>query len=383
MKQLQKLKLLTLILVGLLIYSCQNEEGYSLEKQETAIDIANLVYFKGIPVNHRFKTSIVNLEKDASDKFNFILKEKRIKNGINYARKGVETLDVEKFSEAVDESFKYFPYQEEGFDLEMVKRDFPTLSEEQIAVNSEEIDSYYSRNLNDMVASRYVDYDDNDDDWHGGGSNYNPTPPKMPAITDLKQAGEDTAACTLRELSIDWWDVKRYVAYYKAGAYATWNAALSYYSIGQTNTKRDSFRHTLWNGLLANHYYTMSAKKPRLDFAKDVADMNEKCGGNEQDSAAMDYHNNAIGRKIWDDDTTYQSFWGITYNIRNPSNSRLISLVKEKMNNILYIYKNESFDKEKQEALYLAEIERVYWLIKKADKNKLVYFSVNNDDYGY
>jgi hypothetical protein len=63
MKQLQKLKLLTLILVGLLIYSCQNEEGYSLEKQETAIDIANLVYFKGIPVNHRFKTSIVNFRE--------------------------------------------------------------------------------------------------------------------------------------------------------------------------------------------------------------------------------------------------------------------------------------------------------------------------------
>jgi hypothetical protein len=127
----------------------------------------------------------------------------------------------------------------------------------------------------------------------------------------------------------------------------------------------------------------MSSKKPRLDFAKDVADMNENCGGNNQDSAEMDYHNNAIGRKIWDDDTTYQSFWGITYNIRNPSNSRLISLVKEKMNNIVYIYKNESFDKEKQEAQYLAEIERVYWLIKKADKNKLVYFSVNNSDYGY
>ncbi|TXD48474.1 MULTISPECIES: DUF6973 domain-containing protein [unclassified Polaribacter] len=262
----------------------------------------------------------------------------------------------------------------------MVKRDFPTLSEKQIAINSEEIDSYYSRNLNDMVASRYliefdVDYD------YGGGSDYNPTPPRMPDITDLKQGDEDTEACTLRELSIDWWDVKRYVAYYKAGAYAKWHAALSYYSIGKANTKRDAFRHTFWNGLLANHYYTMSAKKPRLDFAKDVADMNEKCGGNEQDSSAMDYHNNAIGRKIWDDDTTYQTFSGVTYNIRNPSNSRLKSLVKEKMYNILYIYKNENFNKNTPE--YLAEIERVYWLIKKADKNRLVYFSVNNDDYGY
>ena len=126
----------------------------------------------------------------------------------------------------------------------------------------------------------------------------------------------------------------------------------------------------------------MSSKKPRLDFAKDIADMNEKCGGNNQDSAAMDYHNNAIGRKIWNDDTTYQkTWWGATINIRNPSNSRLISLVKEKMENILYISKNEDPKLSKDDKA--KELERVYWLIKKADKNRLVYFSVNNDDYGY
>ena len=405
MKQLQKWKLLILILLGLVTYSCQNEEDYVPENQETAIDTKklvyyeedyapekldtvidtkNLVYFKGIPVSHRFKTNIVNLEKDASDKFNFVLKEKRIKNGISYAGKGVKTLNVEKFSKAVDKSFKYFPYREEGFDIEMVKKDFPTLSEEQIDANLEEIDSYYSRNLNDMVASRYIlEFAEHQD--YGGGNYYNPTPPKkMPDIIDLKQDGEDTRACTLRELSIDWWDVRRYVAYHKAGAYATWNATISYASIGKINTKRDAFTHTLWNGLLANHYYTMSSKKPRLDFAKDVADMNENCGGNNQDSTEMDYHNNAIGRKIWDDDTTYQKFWGMIYNIRNPSNSRLIELVKEKMKNILFIYKNESYndDNDKDGSKRAKELERVYWLIRKADRNRLVYFSVNKDGYG-
>lgn len=117
MKQLQKWKLLTLILFGLLMYSFQNEQDYLPENQETAIDTSNLVYFKGIPVKHRFKTNIINLEKEESDKFNFVLKEKRIKNGINYASKGVETLDVEKFSKAVDESFKFFPYQKNRLQL--------------------------------------------------------------------------------------------------------------------------------------------------------------------------------------------------------------------------------------------------------------------------
>jgi len=117
------------------MYSCQNEEDYAPEKQETAIDTSNLVYFNCIPVPHRFKINSVNLEKDETDKFNFVLKEKRIKNGINYARQGVETSDVEKFSEAVDKRFTYFLYQEGGFDMEMLKKYFLTLSEEQIATN--------------------------------------------------------------------------------------------------------------------------------------------------------------------------------------------------------------------------------------------------------
>jgi hypothetical protein len=161
-----------------------------------------LVYFNGIPVPHRFKINSVNLEKDETDKFNFVLKEKRIKNGIIYARKGVETLDVEKFSEAVDKRFTYFLYQEGGFDMEMVKKYFPTLSEEQIATNLVEIASYYSRNLYDMVAIRYlIEFEEDEDEDYGGGDYYNPTPLKMAAITTLKKDGEDIEPCTLRELS--------------------------------------------------------------------------------------------------------------------------------------------------------------------------------------
>ena len=192
------MKVLTLI--GLLMYSCQNEEDYAPEKQETAIDTSNLVYFNCIPVPHRFKINSVNLEKDETDKFNFVLKEKRIKNGINYARQGVETSDVEKFSEAVDKRFTYFLYQEGGFDMEMLKKYFLTLSEEQIATNWVAIASYYSRNLYDMVAIRYLIEFEEDEDY-GGGDYYNPTPLKMAAITTLKKDGEDIESCTLRELS--------------------------------------------------------------------------------------------------------------------------------------------------------------------------------------
>lgn len=64
-------------------------------------------------------------------------------------------------------------------------------------------------------------------------------------------------------------------------------------------------------------------KKPRLDFAKFVGDNNETCSTSNTDSSAMDYHNNAIGRALFDRLTTYRSrtiFWiTITYGLNTPS----------------------------------------------------------------
>ena len=95
----------------------------------------------------------------------------------------------------------------------------------------------------------------------------------------------------------------------------------------------------------------------------------------------MDYHNNAIGRKIWNDDTTYKKFWGFTVGLRNPSNNRLKELVYQQIEKARYIYKNESYKSTENKK---KELERIYWLIKKTNKNTSVYYSVNNSDYyGY
>ena len=56
MKHLQKLRLLTLILLGLLMNSCDYEDNISSETEQlkTHVDTSKLIDFKGLAVNHRF-----------------------------------------------------------------------------------------------------------------------------------------------------------------------------------------------------------------------------------------------------------------------------------------------------------------------------------------
>ena len=106
----------------------------------------------------------------------------------------------------------------------------------------------------------------------------------------------------------------------------------------EDNTK-DAKRHIYLSALLALNYFTISSKMDRLNFAKVVGDANEECGANMTDAAQMDYHNNAIGRKLFDNNTSYKTYsilWGtitITYGLNLPSTTTLknktISLVNK------------------------------------------------------
>lgn len=56
MKNVNKLRLTVLMIIGILIYSCQNEDDFSSEmvKPVAEIDTSKLIDFKGLKVNHRF-----------------------------------------------------------------------------------------------------------------------------------------------------------------------------------------------------------------------------------------------------------------------------------------------------------------------------------------
>lgn len=120
------------------------------------------------------------------------------------------------------------------------------------------------------------------------------------------------------------------------------------------DTRQDAYRHIIMNALLARHYPTISSKAPRMDFAKKIADWHEDCGCNEVDGKEMDYHNNAIGRQLFADNTSYETFLGATIGLNLPASGTL---------------KHKAFELVETESCFIAklnendriELNRVYY----------------------
>ena len=101
--------------------------------------------------------------------------------------------------------------------------------------------------------------------------------------------------------------------------------------------KNDAFRHSLWNGLLAS--YSGGDKAGRLSWAKRYTDAHES--GAVKDGAQnlsqpldnpMDYHNNSVGRTVWDSLASERQVWWWR-EVSPPSNSVLINTLYSKANN--------------------------------------------------
>ena len=109
----------------------------------------------------------------------------------------------------------------------------------------------------------------------------------------------------------------------------------------------------------------------RTDFAKAVTDAYEFCGQNKGDSKQMDFHNNAIGRKIYADNTDVVKIGGLPIALNEPSNTLIKSLARQ------YVEKKSCFlrksvDNESANRDYSSsEIKNQ---ILEQDDNTVVYF---------
>lgn len=102
----------------------------------------------------------------------------------------------------------------------------------------------------------------------------------------------------------------------------------------------------VFSAFLAQWYFTVSSKSKRLDFAKVVATNHEYCNPNEPDSREMDFHNNSIGRKIWDDNTSYRKLFGRPVGLKRPSDSKLRKEIRKRIDNSsCFIVKNIDQDR--------------------------------------
>ena len=375
-----------IVLTGLLIYSCQDQDDYSPEIAESnsKIDTSKLIDFKGLPVNHRFITPIENLNiKHTEDVLKQIYNNSKLgviqQKGSASRTSNIQLPNANLIVEATNEVIEQFPYRNIEHELEldpekedldhwkMIKTDFPTLTESEIEKNIELIDEYYSQNLDYVVLNKIA---------------------KNEVVLARKVAAKSSESCVFKKIiSIKWGLVRATYAMVLASTRASTSAGNyypdsygSYYGYaggGGTDTRGDAYRHTLWNALLANYYFTISEKVKRVNFAKAVADANEECNdSNPVDSEAMDYHNNAIGRKIWYDNTSYKKTWfGWIYGLNLPSTSRLKDLVREAVDKRSCFIVKEMDDVFPNELLTQNKTApQIKATILNTDANTIVYF---------
>lgn len=391
MKKMKKILVFSILLGGAaLLSNCENNNFEEILQEKNAqLNKSKTINFKGLTVNHRFKSSTLELERKYTkttlttlfnklniEKNHDDLKEDR---GSNLNEKNIIEIELpspKAILEAAKAVLHLFPYEEiEGYaalyrsnknvvDINMIKTDFPGLTENEINNNSDIIDKYYSNNLDYMVLNEIVENPEIYKKYYSKQNRYTKS-----------SAEEWIFICTMAQAMANGYSyTKSVISYGLAGDQST-ESSLSHYPapIGSSDTREDAYRHILWNALLAQHYFTISAKAPRLGFAKLVTDTRETsfCGTiNNTDTRTMDFHNNLIGRNLWDNGTRYLEAAGVTFGLIKSSVSQLktraFNLVEE---NSLYIVK-----KHRDDTGYDYEASEVKDIILQTNAKTPVYF---------
>ncbi|WP_051477625.1 DUF6973 domain-containing protein [Aquimarina pacifica] len=386
-------KPLFLVVSLALFVSCEKEiENNEVGDIETFENTIKVQYFKGIPVNHRFSASIEELESEDIEEslLNFYNTEKSKANkslGVSEKEVASTLPDTDMIAESALEVYDEFPFQKnesennmdsllkeklrqdqlipevreellrlgyiedvdalieeaiaiadseieksEQDNWEMIRSDFSTLSEEEIAKNIELINEYYLLNF-EYVVLENIAY------------NEERIVNKIKE-TQLKNASQKALegydgpyydkACTYAKVKLKGYTSAVHTVAMGTAALTAQSSSKEMFSEaegGSSNTREDAYRHMLFNALLANYYPSVSSKVSSVNFAKAVGDSYEECGTNPLDSKEMDYHNNKIGRDVWVSKTSYRKVLWATVGLNRPSTSSLKSAI--------YTYVNE------------------------------------------
>lgn len=336
-------KILTFLFACAIISSCQNQDFDTLQDGNTQselekVDINSLINYKGLKVRHRFEP--MKTENPSS-------KAKSKKTSVDRAYQNLDTyfMHENRVLLIVDLIIGDFPYSPDGdfsqADLNMIQNDFPLLSNEEIVVQMDIIDDYYGVNFYNAYIQKYdevfpprtggpIDIDPGDDPGDGGPGDGGPqdelfqrnnTPYSFSEIKCALQAAGYYNLSTIGGLVKT---AKAFYALYRGTPYAIDYSTSHFPDLDSTDTKRDAYRHMMWNAMLANYYFALSSKSKRLNFAKSYTDAweNAGCGNANTDAQkSMDLHNNELGRYIWNINTHYVNIFGITVGLDRPTHS--------------------------------------------------------------
>ena len=414
MKKMKQIFLFFLLLGGAILMSKCQDDNYLEEPHKQEIEIQKKgksgkeknkkkIKYKGLTVNHRFNSSENELKEKHTKKYlkklyNKLRKNKKVKSKGTFSKVSDFELELpspEVVFEASKAVIDNFPYEKlEGFnalifddgnssDINMIMLDFENFTEADIESNNEIIEEYYSQNLDYLVLEEIANHPEKYDD--------------IGDITMSRSGSEFTTYyCTLNLMIAGGYGfVRGTISYFLAGTRADDSSTNHYTNLYSSDSRRDAYRNILWNSLLSQYYFTISSKAPRLGFAKLVTNAREQwpCGGSSDvDAKQMDYHNNFIGRKIWDENTSYRTFWGWNVGLRKPSTSRLKDLayakvenqscliVKDHPNGMIFDFTTEE---TKEEVLKVNKDIAVYItgdIVPKKYTNQIIYDYSNCDE---
>ena len=370
-------------------------------------------------MDHRFETPTEDLDAEHNLSYLKVMLNKMrqkvaVKKGITHKSNSGDFPSSDEILEAAKEVIHLFPYQdileqdayeisgldsikiadlEQQYQLEqdllarrkweMIKQDFPTLTDQEIYNNIETIDQYYEQNLDYAVFNEIANNGEEIADRVALNKLNNSTVNSTDScFTNLF---ENLILFGIYPLNI----VKAGIAIAIVGKQHERYAG-EYYPGGDgdggINTRGDAYRHTIWNALLANNYFTLIAKWKRILFAKQATDLYESCTDGELDSKTMDYHNNAIGRKIWDDNTSHRKILGIPVALRRPSTARLKELIEKAVNEkSCFIVKKTGNAFPNNELTQTQTISQIKAKIDNTDSNTIAYFegTIAPSSYGW
>jgi len=367
------LKIIVLLITSLatqFTFAQYDEENYAPISSPVApipsVPIRNTGNFKQLTVKHRFSAPIGELKKE-SPFATFASKE------------SPSDIDI---IEAAKKIFNKFPYhniidepeniseaelrKKTDANWEMIKKDFPTYTEKEIADNMETIEEYYAKNFDHELMKQITL---NKQNLRSGKS-----------LNQLQRSG--------KALSCDFIEVIKKarfkaaigsVAILIASDVAVNSSEARFAGDGEGNNDRqDAYRHILLNALLANLYPTISSRKRAIQFARKVTDAREICGNNPVDSREMDFHNNAIGREIWRNITGSRKtkILKITYGLKRKSRATIKNIVYDYVNDrSCFIVKFANKNAFPNNLLAKNKtVNEIYQKIRETDANTAVYF---------
>lgn len=310
---MKKINFSLIILSLFIFFSCEKEKVEDSLLNSEKEKVSNLKNYKGLPVSHRFDVPFEQLHNMENGVF-------KKSNNSDESLLSFEKYSLKQISEIVQNEIKNFPFITTKEELEekilLLKQDFPTLTDDEIQEKMPLIEEYYHKNL-DIITLKKLE------EKTSLGKQKNSDYSYIDRIACVADIAFENHGGSLGSSALS------ATAYYEASTKAQSISTAQYPNLSGTDTKRDAFRHIIWSALLCRYYYTISSKAPKLRFAKAVGDANEICGDNNDDGKEMDYHNNGMGRELYDRNTPYETFLGMTTGLKTPSVELLTNKTKE------------------------------------------------------